>query len=135
MERYVRMESVRKDPTGWQLKYGIWFIVSLRKTVSHLRKFSDWFLIQCSCFKHANFYCLYYLILICSKVLEEKKNCKASRCVNCLSTEFFLVLIFLYFFLFFSGPYLLHKSPYLVQIQENTNQRNSVFGHFSRSVH
>ena len=29
---------------------------------------------------------------------------------------------------------LLRKSPYSVRIQENTGQKNSVFGHFSRSV-
>ena len=28
---------------------------------------------------------------------------------------------------------LLHKSPYLVGIQENTDQKNSIFGHFSYS--
>ena len=34
---------------------------------------------------------------------------------NCPNTELFLVRIF--------GPYLLRESPYLVQIQENTNQK------------
>ena len=43
----------------------------------------------------------------------------------------------------FSGPYFLvfglngalrSKSPYSVWIQENTDQKNSEFGHFSRSV-
>ena len=28
---------------------------------------------------------------------------------------------------------LLRKSPYSVQIRENTDQKNSVFGHFSRN--
>ena len=37
---------------------------------------------------------------------------------KCPDTELFLVLIFLY----------------SVQIQENTDRNNSVFGHFSRSV-
>ena len=31
----------------------------------------------------------------------------------------------------FSGPYF---PPYSVQMQENTDQKNSVFGHFSRSA-
>ena len=29
---------------------------------------------------------------------------------------------------------LVRKSPYSVRIQENTDQKNSVFGHFSRSI-
>ena len=44
---------------------------------------------------------------------------------------------------FFSGPYfriwteyedLLLKSPYSVRIRENTDQKNSVFAHFSHSI-
>ena len=31
-------------------------------------------------------------------------------------------------------PDLFHKSPYLVQMRGNTDQTNSIFGHFSRSV-
>ena len=37
---------------------------------------------------------------------------------KCLNAEFFVVRIF----------------PYLVQIRENTDQKNSVFGHFLHSV-
>ena len=34
----------------------------------------------------------------------------------------------------FPDPYLLRKSPYSVRVQENMDHKNSVFGHFSRSV-
>ena len=33
----------------------------------------------------------------------------------------------------FSGSFLLRISPYSVRIRENTNQKNSEYGHFSRS--
>ena len=47
------------------------------------------------------------------------------------NTEVFLVSIFLYSDLI-NGD-LQSKSPYSVRIQENTFQKTSVFGHFSRS--
>ena len=53
-------------------------------------------------------------------------------CEKCPNTEFFLVRTLPVFGL--NTGYLLRKSPYSVQISENTDQKkNSVFGHFSRS--
>ena len=48
---------------------------------------------------------------------------------KCPNTELFLVRIFLCL----DWIRRFTKSPYSVQIQENTNQKKSVFGHFSRS--
>ena len=49
---------------------------------------------------------------------------------KCPDTEFFLVRIFPH------SEYgsLRSKSPYSVQMRENKDQKNSVFGHFSRSA-
>ena len=47
---------------------------------------------------------------------------------KCPNAEFSLVRIFPYY-------YLLRKSPYSVQIRETTDQKNLVFGNFSRTNH
>ena len=47
---------------------------------------------------------------------------------TCPNTESFVVHIFLY------SVRIRSKSPYSVRIQGNTDQKNSVFGHFSHSV-
>ena len=58
---------------------------------------------------------------------------------KCLNAEFFLVCTSLYSswirtFTRTKYEYLLRKYSYLVRIQENTDQKNSVYGHFSRSI-
>ena len=55
---------------------------------------------------------------------------KKSRREKCLNTEFLLVCIFPH--LDWYGE-IRSISPYSVQMRENTDQENSVFGHFSRS--
>ena len=50
---------------------------------------------------------------------------------NCPNTEFFWSA---FSRIWIEYGDLRSKSPYLIQIRENTEQKNSVFGHFSNSV-
>ena len=50
---------------------------------------------------------------------------------NCPNTEFFWPV---FFHIWDEHGDLRSKSPYSVQIRKNTDQKNPVFGHFSRSM-
>ena len=59
-----------------------------------------------------------------------KPNLKHYHCVKCVQIRvFFLVCIFP------DTNWILRISPYWVRMRENKDQKNSVFGHFSRSVY